>query len=155
VFILHFISRHLWLVVAGGGVGVAGRYLQLYFRHAHKLVLPDPQVDLLRLHQSYGYNEHTLVGISPGVHLWRCSEVEGAVAYNEIGKAWLVPGDPLASGENLLQVAESFLREARAQGRVVAFMPASQRFARHSNRLGLRAVKVGSAPFFDLATWAP
>jgi lysylphosphatidylglycerol synthetase-like protein (DUF2156 family) len=34
-------------------------------------------------------------------------------------------------------------------------MPASQQFAKHSSRLGLRAVKIGSAPYFDLATWAP
>src|SRR6185503_10840188 len=73
----------------------------------------------------------------------------------EFGKVWLVPGDPLASAENLEEVAGSFVRTARGQGRVVGFMPATQQFAKHSNRLGLRAVKIGSAPYFDLATWAP
>ena len=65
-------------------------------RHAHSLILPDPTVDLLRHYQLYGYNAHALVGAAPGIHLSTCSETEGAVAYNEFGKVWLVPGDPLA-----------------------------------------------------------
>ena len=152
---LHFFARHVWLIVAGGGVGAAGRYLQLYIRHAHKLILPDPTVDLLKLHQLCGYNAHALVGISPGIRSWTSTEAEGAVAYNEFGKVWLVPGDPLASTENLAQVTKGFLRAARAKGRVVGFMPATEQFAKESSRLGLRAVRVGAAPYFDLATWAP
>jgi len=155
VFFVHFITRHLWLIVAGGGAGVAGRYLQLYLRHAHRLILPDPSVDLLRLHRLYGYNEHALVGISPGIRLWSNSETEGAVAYHEIGKVWLVPGDPLTSCENLESVSDGFLQTARKQHRVVGFMAATERLAKHSRHLGLRAVKIGSAPYFDLTRWAP
>ena len=151
--VLHFLSQHLWLLAAGGGVGVAGRYLQLRIRHTHKLILPDPAVDLLRLYQLHGYNAHALVGITPGIRLWTCPE--GAVAYSEFGKVWLVPGDPLASVEQLATVSNSFLKKARAESRVVGFMPATQQFARHCSGLGLRAVKIGSAPYFDLATWAP
>jgi pimeloyl-ACP methyl ester carboxylesterase len=153
--VLHFLSQHLWLIVAGGGGGVAGRYLQLYIRRTQKLLLPDPTVDLLRLQQSCGYNAHTLVGIAPGIRGWTCPETGGAVAYNEFGKVWLIPGDPLATAENLAKVTEGFLRKARAEGRVVGFMPATEQFARCSSGVGLRAVKVGSAPYFDLATWAP
>ena len=151
----HFFIQHLWLIAAGGGVGVAGRYFQLRIRRAYSVILPDPSVELPRLQQLYGYNAHALVGIGPGARLWSCRETEGAVTYNEFGKVWLVPGDPLASVENLVDVAASFVRTARAQGRVVGFMPATHQFAKHSNRLGLRAVKIGSAPYFDLATWAP
>ena len=152
---LHFFARHLWLIVAGGGVGVAGRYIHLYIRQGHHVTLPDPKVDLLKAHQLYGYNAHALVGIVPGIRSWTCADAKGAIGYNEFGKVWLVPGDPLASDENLPKVVEGFLREAHAQGRVVGFMPATERFAKHSAALGLRAVKVGSAPYFDLATWAP
>jgi phosphatidylglycerol lysyltransferase len=141
--------------VAGSGVGVAGRYLRLYMRHAHKLILPDPAIDLLRLYQLHGYNAHALVGISRGIRLWTSLQTEGVVPYNEFGKVWLVPGDPLASAEDLAQVSGSFLRKAKAEGRVVGFMPATEQFARHSGELGLRAVKIGSAPYFDLTTWAP
>jgi pimeloyl-ACP methyl ester carboxylesterase len=153
--LIHFFTRHLWLIVAGGGVGVAGRYVQLYIRHSHHLLLPDPTVELLKLHQLYGYNAHALVGITSDVHVWTCREAEGAIAYNEFGGVWLVPGDPLASVENLAKVSACFLQEARAAGRVVGFMPATEQFAKQSKALGLRAIKIGSAPYFDLATWAP
>lgn len=141
--------------MAGSGVGVAGRYLRLYMRHAHKLILPDPAVDLLRLYQRHGYNAHALVGISRGIRLWTSLETQGAVPYNEFGKVWLVPGDPLASAEDVAPVSDSFRRKAEAEGRVVGFMPATEQFARHSGELGLRAIRIGSAPYFDLATWAP
>jgi phosphatidylglycerol lysyltransferase len=153
--ILHFFTQHLWLIVAGGGVGVAGRYLQLYIRHTHHVILPDPTVDLLRFYQLHGYNAHALVGIGKDTRLWICLKAEGAVAYNEFGKVWLVPGDPLASVENLAEVSDCFLEKARAESRVVGFMPATEQFAKQSSSLGLRAIKIGSAPYFDLATWAP
>ena len=153
--LLHFFFRHVWLIVAGGGAGVAGRYLQLYIRHAHKLILPDPTVDLLELHESCGYNAHALVAITPGIRCWTSTEAKGGVAYNEVGGVWLVPGDPLATEEGIAKVTEGFLQAARAKGRVVGFMPATERFAKHSSALRLRAVRIGSAPYFDLATWAP
>ena len=102
--VLHFLSQHLWLIAAGGGVGAAGRYLQLCIRHTHNLILPDPTVDLLKLYQLHGYNAHALVGITEGIRLWTCPDTGGAVAYIEIGKVWLVPGDPLTSVENLAHV---------------------------------------------------
>ena len=151
---LHFFAQHPWLIVAGGsGAGVAGRYLRLYIRQAHKLLLPDPVVELLRLYQLHGYNAHALVSITRGIRLW--TNPEGAVAYNEFGRVWLVPGDPLASAENLTRVAQKFLHRADAERRVVAFLPATEQFAKHGGELGLRAVKIGSAPYFDLTTWAP
>jgi phosphatidylglycerol lysyltransferase len=153
--LLHFFNQHLWLIVAGGGVGVAGRYLQLCIRQTHKLILPDPTIDLFRFYQLHGYNAHALVGIATGTCLWTCTETEGAVAYNQFGKVWLVPGDPLASVENLAKVSDCFLQKAREEGRVVGFMPATEQFAKQSSGLGLRAIKIGSAPYFDLATWAP
>jgi phosphatidylglycerol lysyltransferase len=153
--LLHFFSQHPWLIVAGSGAGVAGRYLRLYIRHAHKLILPDPAVDLLKLYQLHGYNAHALVGISRKIRLWTSLETKGAVAYNEFGKVWLVAGDPLASAEDLVQVSRSFLRKAGASGRVVAFMPATEQFAKYNSELGLRAIKIGAAPYFDLTTWAP
>jgi len=153
--VLHFVSHHLWLFAAGGGVSVAGRYLQARLRQAHRVLFPDSRIELLRLQQQFGYNAHALVGIAPETRIWSCPEFQGAVSYNEFGKVWLVTGDPLASAENIADVADSFLQASRAHGRVVGFMPATQRFARLSRRVGLRAIKVGAAPYFDLATWAP
>jgi len=151
----HFFMQHLWLIVAGGGAGVAGRYIHLRIRQAHRLIPADPQLDLLHLYQLHGYNSHSLVGITAGVQLWWSSREKGGVGYNEFRKVWLVPGDPLANESHLFVVADAFLHKAHEEKRVVGFMPASEQFATHSRRLGLRAVKVGSAPYFDLATWAP
>ena len=134
---------------------MAGRYLQARLRQAHRVLFPDSRIELLRLQQQFGYNAHALVGIAPETRIWSCPESQGAVSYNEFGKVWLVTGDPLASAENIAAVADSFLQASRAHGRVVGFMPATQRFARLSRRVGLRAIKVGAAPYFDLATWAP
>ena len=64
-------------------------------------------------------------------------------------------GDPFTSAENLAAVATAFLERAHGEGRVVGFMPATERFAKSTNGLGLRAIKIGSAPYFDLSTWAP
>jgi phosphatidylglycerol lysyltransferase len=153
--LLHFVNHHLWLIVAGGGVGVAGRYVRLYIRYTHTLILPDRTIDLVNFYQLHGYNAHALVGIATATCLWICPETEGAVAYNDFGKVWLVPGEPLANVNKLAKVSDCFLQKARAEGRVVGFMPATEQFARQTRGLGLRVVKIGSAPYFDLATWAP
>jgi phosphatidylglycerol lysyltransferase len=152
---VHFFSHHLWLIAAGGGVGVAGRYLRLYVRYTHKVILPDPRVDLLRFHQQYGYNAHALVAITSEIRVWTSRETHGAIAFKELGRVWLVAGDPFTSAENLAAIATAFVRKAHGEGRVVGFMPATERFAKSTNGLGLRAIKVGSAPYFDLSTWAP
>jgi|GEM_PF-219633 len=151
----HFLSHHLWLLPASGGAGVIGRYLQLRIRLAHSLIQPDPTTELLRLHELHGYNAHSLVAIASGVRLWSSPETDGAISFNEFGKVWLVPGEPLASPDSQVALTDRFLRAARAKGRTVGFLPVSERFAKHSKQLGLRAVKIGSAPYFDLATWSP
>ena len=151
----HFLSQLSWLIPAGGGASVVARYIRLRMRQAHRVILPDPAKTLLQLHEKHGYNEHSLVGISSETQLWSCPQTEGAIGFNDFGKVWLVPGEPLAKIDNQAVLAHHFLRAARAKGRTVGFLPVTERFAKHSRELGLRAVKVGSAPYFDLATWAP
>ena len=131
------------------------RYIQLRMRQAHRVILPDPCEELLRFHELHGYNAHSLIGIASDVRLWSCPETAGAVGFNDFGKVWLVPGEPLTSADNQVTLAENFLRAAKAKGRTVGFLPTTERFAKHSRQLGLRAIKIGSAPYFDLATWAP
>lgn len=145
----------MWLIAASGGAGVASRYVRLRMRQAHRLLPPDPGVESLRLHELHGYNAHSLVGIAPGARLWSCADVEGAVVFNDFGKVWLVPGEPLSSADSQALLADRFVRTARAKGRSVGFLPATERFAKHSQSLGLRAIKIGSAPYFNLETWAP
>src|SRR5437763_14714711 len=52
-------------------------------------------------------------------------------------------------------MARLFVLAAKERGRVAAFVPVTERFAREAVRLGLGALKVGAAPYFDLKTWAP
>jgi pimeloyl-ACP methyl ester carboxylesterase len=144
-----------WLAVAGAGV--AARYVHLRTRPARisHSATDEPTARLLREQEVHGYNAHSLVSIAPGARFWSCPEIDGAITYNEFGKIWLVPGDPLASEENSAELTRRFIEAAREEGRYAAFMPASERFAIQAASLGLRAVKISAAPYFDLTTWGP
>ncbi|MCU1268695.1 MAG: putative rane protein [Acidobacteria bacterium] len=152
----HSAVRDLWwLAVAGSGA--AARYVQL---RARSRVTPyddhEPIAARLLGEQSeHGYNAHSLVSIAPGANIWHCPEVDGAIVYNEFGKVWLVPGDPLADPKDIVELTRRFLDTAREEKRFVAFIPATERFAMQAAAIGLRAVKVGAAPYFDLTSWGP
>ena len=142
-----------WLAVAGAGV--AARYVRLRTRAPRITLFADdePAIRLLHEQQTHGYNAHSLVSIVPGARFWSCPEMAGAITYNEFGKVWLVPGDPLASQEDTPELTRRFIEAAREEGRFVAFMPATERFAMQAAPLGLRAVKIAAAPYFDLSSW--
>lgn len=152
--------RELWWLVAGGGASYGARYVRLRVSTARAQrgtrAETDPTGELLRLQTLYGYNAHSLVSIAPGARLWSTPEIDGAVIYSEFGRVWLSTGDPLASEDEAVELARLFMLAAKRQGRVAAFVPVTARFAREAaDALGLGAVKVGAAPYFDLQTWAP
>jgi phosphatidylglycerol lysyltransferase len=150
--------RELWWLVAGGA-SYGARYVHLRVSTARSTrrarAEADPTGELLRLQTLYGYNAHSLVSIAPGARLWSTPEIDGAVIYSEFGRVWLAAGDPLASEEEAAELARLFVLAAKRQGRVAAFVPVTARFAREAQALGLGAVKVGAAPYFDLQAWAP
>jgi lysylphosphatidylglycerol synthetase-like protein (DUF2156 family) len=82
-------------------------------------------------------------------------EVEGAIVYGEFGRVWLAAGDPLAKPEDLKTLVQGFMTAAAKARRIAAFVPATERFAREATQLGLSAIKIGAAPYFDLKTWQP
>jgi pimeloyl-ACP methyl ester carboxylesterase len=151
-----FAAHHLWWL-AVGGAGVAARYVQRHTRPLRVTPFAEEEATTRLLHEQslHGYNAHSLVSIAPGARFWSCPEIEGGITYNEFGKVWLVPGDPLGSEENVTALAHRFIGAARDEGRIVAFMPATARFARQASMLGLRAVKISAAPYFDLTSWGP
>jgi phosphatidylglycerol lysyltransferase len=153
---MHIPLRELWWLAAGGA-GYGARYVRLRVNTAlrRKHAPPDPTGELLRLQTLYGYNAHSLVSITPGAQLWSTPEIDGAVIYSEFGRVWLAAGDPLASEEDAVELARLFVLAAKKQGRVAAFVPVTERFAREAARVGLGALKVGAAPYFDLRTWSP
>ncbi len=52
-------------------------------------------------------------------------------------------------------MARQFANFAKRHDRVVAFVPATERFARMVAPQGFSAVKVGASPYFDLQNWNP
>jgi pimeloyl-ACP methyl ester carboxylesterase len=152
----HAAVRDLWwLAIAGSGA--AARYVQLRSRSRVSRYNGQAPISarLLAEQLEHGYNAHSLVSIAPGAGVWHCPQVDGAIVYNEFGKVWLVPGDPLADPEDISELTRRFIDAAADEKRFVAFMPATERFAMQATALGLRAVKVGAAPYFDLTSWGP
>src|SRR5216684_8817718 len=149
----------LWWLDIGGSATAGARYMKVRIdaaltarRHSRR---PDPTGELLRLQSLYGYNPHSLVSIAPGALLWSTPDVDGAIIYGEFGRVWLAAGDPLASLEDLAELARQFAAFAKRKNRVVAFVPTSAEFARRITLDGFMAVKVGASPYFDLKTWNP
>ncbi len=75
----------------------------------------------------------------------------GLVAYFDTGSAWIAAGEPIASREDSIPVAEAFVKAARAQGRRVAFF-ATEGVLAASPRL--RRVSIGEQPVWDPSRWA-
>jgi catechol 2,3-dioxygenase-like lactoylglutathione lyase family enzyme len=63
--VAHFPARDLWCLAAGG-LGYGARYLQLRARAA-RVTPPDATGNLLLLQTLYGYKEHSLVSVAPGL----------------------------------------------------------------------------------------
>ena len=111
--------------------------------------------NLLRLQKLYGYNAHSLVGISPDVSKWFDFRTQSGLTFTEHGKIRLVAGEMLGSDDNLEAAVRRFVDEARAEKKLVAFLPTTEKFARAVAPLGFEAVKIGASPYFDLPTWNP
>ena len=110
---------------------------------------------LLRLQTLYGYNPHSLVGISEDAQKWFDFKTQSGLTFTEHGKIRLVAGEMLGADENLQAAVCRFVDEARADKKLVAFLPTTEKFARVIVPLGFEAVKFGASPYFDLQTWNP
>lgn len=115
----------------------------------------DETGELLRLQSTCGYNPHSLVAVSKTDRAWFDFPTQSCAAYSEHGKIWLVAGDIIAAENNLRAATEKFIAAANEQKRIVAFLPATERFARAVASKRLKAVKIGASPYFDLANWNP
>jgi phosphatidylglycerol lysyltransferase len=110
---------------------------------------------LLRLQSLYGYNAHSLVGISEDTQKWFDFRTQSGLTFTEHGRIRLVAGEMLGSEENIQLAVKRFIDQAQADKKLVAFMPATEKFARAVAPLGFEAVKIGAAPYFDLQKWNP
>lgn len=154
---LHIPAHDLWWLAAGGA-SYGARYVKSLLRstrHSKVLAGDDLTTILLELQAAYGYNAHSLVSIAPGAQMWSLPGMTGAVVYGEFGRVWLAAGDPLGPPEATGEIARRFAAAAKRKKRIAAFVPATAHLARQCVPLGLSALKVGAAPYFDLKTWAP
>jgi lysylphosphatidylglycerol synthetase-like protein (DUF2156 family) len=149
----HIPVHDWWWLAAGAGYGA--RYVTHRFRLMRRPPLTDPDSDLLRLQSLYGYNAHSLVSLAPGALAWQMDGIDGAVIYNRFGHVWLAAGDPLVGTDDLGLLVKGFMDAARRDRCVAAFVPGTERFAHEAAALGMTAIKIGSAPFFDLQSWQP
>jgi phosphatidylglycerol lysyltransferase len=155
----HIPVHDIWWLAAGGGASYGARYVTHKVRvvraFARRFQTADPTSELLRLQASYGYNAHSLVSITPGALTWTIPGIDGVIIYSEFGRVWLAAGDPLGRTEDLKSLAEGFMAAAAKALRIAAFVPTTERFARVGIELGLSAIKIGAAPYFDLKVWQP
>ena len=155
----HIPVHDLWWLAAGGGASYGTRYITQKVRTvrapARCFPAADPTAELLRLQSAYGYNAHSLVSITPGVLTWTMPGIDGAIIYGVFGRVWLAAGEPLGRPEDMKALAEGFMAAAAKARRIAAFVPATERFARVGIQLGLSAIKIGAAPYFDLEVWQP
>jgi lysylphosphatidylglycerol synthetase-like protein (DUF2156 family) len=155
----HIPIRDIWWLAAGGGASYGARYVRLKVQMvrggARRARVLDPTDDLLRLQTLYGYNAHSLVSIAPGAATWSMPGIDGAIIYGEFGRVWLAAGDPLAHADDIEPLVIGFMADASRAKRIAAFVPATDRFASEAIKLGLTAIKIGAAQYFDLPRWQP
>jgi lysylphosphatidylglycerol synthetase-like protein (DUF2156 family) len=150
-------SYPLWSIV--GATSASAAYLRARWVKRLEPVDIDAgqsaEETLLKWQDIYGYNAHGLVSISPDACAWADPEGRGSICYLSIGGTWLAAGDPFAAQEDLFEVAKGFIEAAARANKLVSFVPSTIRFAKLAKRLGLDAVPIGVAPYFDLQSWAP
>jgi phosphatidylglycerol lysyltransferase len=111
--------------------------------------------NLLRLQKRYGYNAHSLVSISEKTEIWFDYKTQSGLSFTDCGKIRLVAGDMFAADDELQTALIKFLDETRTANKKIAFLPATEKFARAVVPLGFEAIKIGASPYFDLQNWNP
>jgi len=145
-------------VATCAGAGFSAFYLGWLKARSRERVCVTPRPDrkeLVALRSRHGYNEHSVIGSSIDSEVWISPDGCGAVPYTESGGVWMVAGEPIAAEADLARITREFLTTAKRKRKAVAFLPATERFARAVASDDLRIIKIGAAPFFDLTKWDP
>jgi phosphatidylglycerol lysyltransferase len=145
-------------VATCAGAGLSAFYYSWLNSRSSRGVSITPKVEpseLCSLRSRYGYNEHSLIGSSIDSEIWVSADKLGAIAYTESGGIWMIAGEPFAAETDLVRITHEFISHARALKKTVAFLPATERFARAVASDDVRIVKIGASPYFDLTTWNP
>jgi len=105
---------------------------------------------VLALLKRHGWNATSFQVLEQGFEYWFWGD-SACVAYVDTGRAWVVGGAPIASAEQLAEVAVAFVAHAKAASRRVVFFATEQRFAEAH---GFVSILVGEQPIWDPADWA-
>jgi phosphatidylglycerol lysyltransferase len=142
--------------VACASASASTIYLTLR-RRAHRpwlTIIPRDDSDVVNLRLLHGYNEHAFVLDWEEGLVWS-DKGRGAVCYVERGNVWVVTGEPLAANDSVREITQKFVAYARDKGKLVAFLPTSERFAKAVAGGGFRIHKIAASPYFDLQKWDP
>lgn len=99
--------------------------------------------------RAHGRTGIAFQALGRGLEHW--FDARGMVAYFDTGSAWVAAGEPIASREESIAVAEAFVEAARARGRRVCFF-ATEGILAASPRF--RRVGIGEQPVWDPSRWA-
>ena len=104
---------------------------------------------LLELLRKHGWNATSFQVVETDFQYW--FEDDAAVAYIDTGGAWVVAGSPIASVEDVGEVAERFIEHAKRNRKRVAFFAVEPRFLWRTGALA--SLQIGEQPTWDPHAW--
>jgi phosphatidylglycerol lysyltransferase len=109
----------------------------------------------LRLLNEHGRTATAFQTLAPGMQHWFAptaggSESHGFVGYVDIGNAWVVAGEPVASRTDTIPVAEAFVAHAEQSKKRVAFFATEGALASSPR---FRRVLIGEQPVWNPTEW--
>ncbi|HEX5480331.1 MAG TPA: DUF2156 domain-containing protein [Dehalococcoidia bacterium] len=105
----------------------------------------------LRLVHEHGYNGLSLLTLYDGWRYFEPSDIEGFIAFEVHRGVAVACGDPVCGAHDIATLLRRFAEYCESRGWRFTFVGASARVTDVAVALGLKAVKVGEEPFFDLA----
>ncbi len=105
----------------------------------------------LRLVETHGYNGLALLTLYDGWRYFEPSDIDGFVAFELHRRTAVACGDPVCAEADLPELLRRFADYCGGRGWRFTFVGASARVGKVAHELGLKAVKVGEEPFFDLS----
>jgi lysylphosphatidylglycerol synthetase-like protein (DUF2156 family) len=104
----------------------------------------------IRLVETYGYNGLALLTTYDGWRYFEPSDIEGFIAFEVHRGVAVACGDPVCAEHDITSLMRRFAEYCGARGWRFSFVGASARAGRAADAIGLKAIKVGEEPFFDL-----
>ncbi len=104
----------------------------------------------LRLVEAHGYNGLALLTLYDGWRYFEPSDIEGFIAFEVHRGVAVACGDPVCAEADVQALVERFAEYCGGRGWRFTFVGASARVGRAAAAMGLKAVKIGEEPFFDL-----